>query len=118
MTSQLISTLPLDTLLTWMGHESLARRLTYSSTHIIGLGLRGQNPHDTKCWLYYPEDDCPYYRCTVFSHYAKKNVPADDVLLPTLRHGKSVCFMRFVVAWENVWIIVVVALISYFDLVC
>lgn len=91
MTSQLISTLPLDTLLTWMGHESLARRLTYSSTHIIGLGLRGQNPHDTKCWLYYPEDDCPYYRCTVFSHYAKKNVPADDVLLPTLRHGKCVC---------------------------
>lgn len=85
--NKLISTLSLDILLTWLGRRDLAERLTYSSTHIIGLGLRGQNPHDTKCWLYYPEDDCPFYRCTVFSHYAKKNVPADDVLLPTLRHG-------------------------------
>ena len=33
------------------------------------------------------EDDCPFYRCTVFSHYAKKNAPAADALLPTLRLG-------------------------------
>lgn len=65
----------------------MADRLTYSSSHIIGLGLRGDNPHDTKCWLYYPEDDCPFYRCTVFSHYARGNTPAVDKLLPTLRHG-------------------------------
>jgi hypothetical protein len=65
----------------------LAARLTYSSSHIIGLGLRGTNPHDTKCWLYYPEDDCPFYRCTVFSHYAAANAPAADVQLPTLRKG-------------------------------
>jgi hypothetical protein len=42
---------------------------------------------ESQCWLYYPEDDCPFYRCTVFSHYAKKNAPADDAKLPTLRHG-------------------------------
>ncbi len=37
--------------------------------------------------MYYPEDDCPFYRCTVFSHYAAKNAPTADVKLPTLRHG-------------------------------
>ncbi len=73
--------------MTWLGRKDLADRLTYSSTHIIGLGLRGHSPHENKCWLYYPEDDCPFYRCTVFSLYAKKNVPADDVSLPTLRLG-------------------------------
>ena len=39
-------------------------------------GIRGQCPHGLKCWLYFPEDDCPFYRTTVFSHYAKKNCPA------------------------------------------
>ena len=38
-------------------------------------------------WQYYPEADCPYYRCTVFSHYAKKNAPEADTLLPTVRLG-------------------------------
>lgn len=40
-------------MLTWTGHAELAQQLTYSSSHIIGLGLRGQNPHDNKvCMLY------------------------------------------------------------------
>ncbi len=85
--NKLLSTIPLDITLNWLGRNDLANKLTYSSSHIIGLGLRGNSPHDTKCWLYYPEDDCPFYRCTVFSHYAKKNCPNDDALLPTLRHG-------------------------------
>ena len=58
-------------------------------SHIIGIGLRGVNPHDTKCWLYYPEDDCPFYRCTVFSHYAEKNVPSADKLLRTIQLGDN-----------------------------
>lgn len=85
--NKLMSTIPLDITLTWLGKKELADRLTYSSTHIIGLGLRGVSPHENKCWLYYPEDNCPYYRCTVFSHYAKKNCPAADVTMPTIRHG-------------------------------
>jgi len=84
---KLMSTLPLDQVLKWVGKDEWADRLTHSSTHVIGLGLRGQSPHDTKCWMYYPEDDCPFYRCTVFSHYAQKNVPAADLKLPTLRLG-------------------------------
>jgi hypothetical protein len=40
-----------------------------------------------KCWMYYPEDNCPFYRCTVFSHYGVGNAPAADKKLKTLRHG-------------------------------
>jgi len=83
--NKLLSTIPLDITLKWLGKPELADRLHYSSSHIIGIGLRGVSPHDNKCWMYYPEDDCPFYRCTVFSHYAKGNVPADDAMLPTLR---------------------------------
>ena len=31
-----------------------------SSAHIIGLGIRGHCPHGSKCWLYFPEPDCPF----------------------------------------------------------
>lgn len=82
---KLLTTMPLDLTLRMVGKPELAAELNYSSTHIVGIGLRGVNPHDLKCWLYYPEDDCPFYRCTIFSHYAKGNAPADDALLPTLR---------------------------------
>ncbi|KAL4858913.1 hypothetical protein ACK3TF_001285 [Chlorella vulgaris] len=80
----LISTIPLDTTLRWLGKSEWADGLTHSSSHIVGIGIRGQCPHGLKCWLYFPEDDCPFYRTTVFSHYAKKNCPADDAKLPTL----------------------------------
>lgn len=53
------STIPLDITLTKLGHTEIASKLHYSSTHVVGLGLRGMSPHDTKCWLYYPEGmDC------------------------------------------------------------
>jgi hypothetical protein len=42
------------------------------------------SPHGSKCWLYFPEDDCPFYRATVFSNYAEGNCPALDARLPTL----------------------------------
>jgi len=83
----LISTMPLDLTLQWLGKSDWAEELTHSSSHIIGLGIRGLSPHDTKCWLYYPEDDCPFYRTTVFSHYAPNNCPTKDKKLRTLLLG-------------------------------
>jgi len=83
--NKLMSTISLDFMMDWVGKPELAKGLKYSSTHVVGFGIRGVNPHDLKCWLYYPEDDCPFYRCTVFSHYADKNVPAPDRKLKTLR---------------------------------
>ena len=50
----------------------------------MGIGLRGKCPHGLKCWLYFPEDNCPFYRITVFSHYADENTPGPDKKLPTL----------------------------------
>jgi protoporphyrinogen oxidase len=84
---RIITTAPLDTTLIWAGRDDLASNLFYSSTHIVGLGFRGVNPHDKKCWLYFPEDQCPFYRCTVFSHYAEANCPSANILLPTIQLG-------------------------------
>lgn len=85
--NSLISTMPLDRLLRMVGQPQWADGLTYSHCHIIGLGIRGANPHGAKCWLYFPEDNCPFYRATIFSHYAEKNCPTADTELPTLCHG-------------------------------
>jgi protoporphyrinogen oxidase len=54
-----------------------ATDLRYSSTHVIGVGLTGAPPPslDGKCWMYFPESNCPFYRVTVFSHYSPHNVP-------------------------------------------
>lgn len=82
---RLLSTIPLDLTLNMVGQSEIASRLNYSSTHVIGIGLRGVNPHDLKCWMYYPEDNCPFYRTTVFSHYAEANTPSADKALPTLQ---------------------------------
>lgn len=77
---RLLSTMPVDRLVELAGRDDLrpaAARLRYSSTHIFGVGLRGA-PRDElakKCWMYFPEDDCPFYRVTVFSNYSPNNVP-------------------------------------------
>jgi len=75
----LISTMPLNQLLladksrSWNGSESFV----FSSSNIIGIGLKGAPPEKlrTKCWMYFPEDDNPFYRVTVFSNYSPNNVP-------------------------------------------
>ena len=83
----LVSTMPLDILLRMLGKPEWADGLTHSSSHIIGVGIRGApharacahvrlagltprpltppgpSPHGKKCWLYFPEDNCPFYRC-------------------------------------------------------
>lgn len=37
------------------------------------------------CWLYYPEDDCPFYRVTIFSNYSPNNCPQPDEKRRTLQ---------------------------------
>jgi protoporphyrinogen oxidase len=78
----LISSLPLDVLVELAGLKSLrpaAQKLVYSTTHVIGVGLHGQPGPELakKCWMYFPEDNCPFYRITVFSNYSPRNVPGD-----------------------------------------
>lgn len=76
----LINTTPLDTLLEIAGLDALrsrAERLDYNSVSIFGIGLAGEKPAHlaTKCWMYFPEDDCPFFRVTVFSNYSPNNAP-------------------------------------------
>jgi protoporphyrinogen oxidase len=77
----LVSTLPLTELLRLSARDEFAdvaaQGLKYSSANIVGIGLRGKPPEHlkTKCWMYFPENDCPFYRVTVFSNYSPYNVP-------------------------------------------
>ena len=86
---KMIITTPLDLTLKMTGRPDLADRLNYSSTHIIGIGIRGMHALGDKCWMYFPEDNTPFYRCTVFSNYSVNNCPPQTTLLPTLRFGEN-----------------------------
>ncbi|KAK5169268.1 hypothetical protein LTR04_005912 [Oleoguttula sp. CCFEE 6159] len=85
---KLISTMAVDSLVEHMGDQelvNLSKGLFYSSTHVIGVGIRGERPEriGDKCWLYFPEDDCPFYRATIFSNYSPNNQPAASKKLAT-----------------------------------
>jgi protoporphyrinogen oxidase len=86
---KLVNTMSVDHLVEKMGNKeliTLSKGLYYSTTHVIGVGLRGGRPDriGDKCWLYFPEDNCPFYRATIFSNYSPYNQPADSAKLPTL----------------------------------
>jgi len=72
----LVSTMPLDRLCGLTGLTP-SRPLKYSTVHVFGFGFAGAPPTHLrpKCWIYYPEDRCPFYRLTVFSNYSPANVP-------------------------------------------
>ncbi|KAH9880974.1 hypothetical protein J1614_001467 [Plenodomus biglobosus] len=85
---KLVNTMAVDALVESMGDKELvdlSKGLFYSSTHVIGVGIRGERPEriGDKCWLYFPEDDCPFYRATIFSNYSPYNQPQKDVKLAT-----------------------------------
>ncbi|KAL1639305.1 putative udp-galactopyranose mutase [Diplodia seriata] len=86
---QLVNTMAVDHLAQVMGDKELyglTQQLYYSSTHVIGVGIRGERPEriGDKCWLYFPEDNCPFYRATIFSNYSPYNQPDASKKLPTL----------------------------------
>ena len=78
---RLITTMPLDRFIAISDLARdlgpAARDLEYSSTHVVGVGLHGAAPDALarKCWMYFPEANCPFYRVTHFSHYSPHNVP-------------------------------------------
>ncbi|KAI9683368.1 MAG: hypothetical protein M1829_005440 [Trizodia sp. TS-e1964] len=85
---RLITTMAVDSLVEKMEDKELvelSKGLYYSSTHVIGIGVRGERPEriGDKCWLYFPENDCPFYRATIFSNYSPNNQPKQSKKLPT-----------------------------------
>jgi protoporphyrinogen oxidase len=51
-----------------------AARLRHSGSCIVGVGINQPSP-TTKCWIYFPEDNCPFYRVTYLSNYSPDVVP-------------------------------------------
>jgi protoporphyrinogen oxidase len=77
----LISTMPMDLLLQILVDRpdlsSRSGEFVHSSTHVVGVGIDGEIPQNlaTKCWMYFPEPNVPFYRATAFSNYSPFNVP-------------------------------------------
>jgi hypothetical protein len=51
-----------------------AARLRHSGSFIVGVGIRQPSPSN-KCWMYFPESNCPFYRLTYLSNYSPDVVP-------------------------------------------
>jgi UDP-galactopyranose mutase len=76
----LMSTLPMDKFVGMTGGAAPsavrdeACRLRHSGSFIVGVGV--DRPANTsKCWMYFPEGDCPFYRVTYLSNYSPEVVP-------------------------------------------
>jgi protoporphyrinogen oxidase len=75
----LISTVPLDLFihscsgLPYQVHNA-AEDLTHTGGVMVGLGFIGPRD-DPKCWMYFPEENAPFYRVTNFHNYSPYNVP-------------------------------------------
>jgi len=80
---KLISTIPLDVFIYQSDLENLkstAKKLLHSSTFVVGIGIKGKIKDHlaNKSWIYFPEDNCPFYRITIFSNYSPNNVPKGE----------------------------------------
>lgn len=79
----LISTVPVDRLVTLLkpaanGLIEAASHLKHNNLLVLGIGLK-KKLDTTKCWVYFPSPDIPFYRATFFSNYSPFNVPNGDV---------------------------------------
>jgi protoporphyrinogen oxidase len=76
----LLSTMPMDLLVRSMNGNvpetvrDQACKLRHSGSYIVGVGIKQPVP-SKKCWMYFPESNCPYYRLTYLSNYSPEVVP-------------------------------------------
>jgi protoporphyrinogen oxidase len=76
----LLSTMPMDLLVGALNGDTpseivaQARRLRHSGSYIVGVGINQPAP-SKKNWMYFPEDNCPFYRVTYLSNYSPEVVP-------------------------------------------
>jgi UDP-galactopyranose mutase len=76
----LLSTMPMDLLVGALNGDTpseivaQARRLRHSGSYIVGIGINQPAP-SKKNWMYFPEDNCPFYRVTYLSNYSPEVVP-------------------------------------------
>lgn len=87
----LINTTPLDLLVNASVSlpeqvRDAAGGLVHNSGLIVGLGFEGKGS-DSRCWMYFPENNTPFYRVTNFHNYSPNNVPGGD----TDRYFSLIC---------------------------
>ncbi|MEM8757446.1 MAG: FAD-dependent oxidoreductase [Planctomycetota bacterium] len=76
----LISTIPVDRLVRDVVDHApdevcrAAARLLHSGGYMVGVGIKRPCP-STRSWMYFPEDDCPFYRVTYLSNYSPRMTP-------------------------------------------
>ncbi len=77
----LLSTMPVDVLCrdVLVGDvpdeiRQAASALTHSSGHMVGIGIKRPAPRAWS-WMYFPEDNCPFYRVTYLSNYSPRMTP-------------------------------------------
>ncbi len=80
---RLLSTLPVNELIEMMGDNvdddvrRAAGELEWASGYIVGVGIHAPCP-STKNWMYFPQDDSPFYRVTYLSNYSPNMTPGKD----------------------------------------
>lgn len=123
----LISTMPLDQLCKMSGvaeWADLAGSLGHNTVSVVGLGLEGDAPAQLaqKSWMYFPEDNTPFFRVTHFSHYSARNAPvghwsllcetaatpgaersADEAIAATLAGAQATGLLRDTKALVSTW---------------
>lgn len=87
----LINTSPLDLLIskcTKIPEQlfSASADLIHNGGLIVGLGIE-KKLYDPKCWMYFPENNSPFYRVTNFHNYSRFNVPDGN----TERYSSMMC---------------------------
>src|SRR5687767_2340712 len=78
---KLITAIPLDKLCNDVINGEMPREikkaaagLKHSGGYMVGVGIKQPCP-STKSWMYFPEDNCPFYRVTYLSNYSPYMTP-------------------------------------------
>ena len=76
---RLVTTLPLTELLPMVSSTpaellTAADDLHYTNGYFVGIGVADPCP-SSKCWMYFPGDDSPFYRVTYLSNYSPQLTP-------------------------------------------
>jgi protoporphyrinogen oxidase len=90
----LLSTMPLNKLIQSMESVPDAVRsavdgLHWSGSHIVGVGI-DRPANSTKNWIYFPEEDVPFYRITYLSNYSPYMTARPDQTLFLTETSQSV----------------------------
>jgi protoporphyrinogen oxidase len=83
----LLSAVPLNQLVGMIpcapdGLRTAAQDLSWNSGLFVGIGVAREQTDD-KCWVYFPEENCPFYRLTYLSRYSPFMAPPGHMCLVT-----------------------------------